>query len=171
MPKPYEYGSTHTHKKTCQYPMCLLFMIAQRVILTVEAKTELQLGNFLHILIIKAEGEEVNVRASTLDAHTLGNDSHVALDWPTEQDLGSGLLVLGSDRLDHVVGQQRLGSLTIFRQLNEGGGTEWGVGGDLDALLLNPFNETSLLEVWVKLNCYKTSEFMRPRIHKCLTLL
>lgn len=64
--------------------------------------------------------------------------------------MSSGLAVLGGNISDNLMTEKRFSSLAIISELNKGSRTKGRVGGNLNALLLDPFNKAGLLEIGVK---------------------
>lgn len=126
-------------------------------LLTIETQSKLKLGNSCHIFLIQGEGEKVNVGTGTLNIHALGDNSDSTFDRPAEKDLSGGLTVLGGNVSDDLVTKERFSSLAIVSELNKGSRTKGRIGGNLDALLLDPFNKAGLLEIGVKFN-YKNND-------------
>lgn len=74
----------------------------------------------------------------------LWNDSDVSLDSPSQKHLASSLVMLLCHGLDKIVFKQWLGGLASFIQGYVGIGTKGGVSGNLNALGLDPFDQSLL---------------------------
>jgi hypothetical protein len=140
----------------------------------VESLTDFKGIDFLVISFFKRPGEDIHVGLDAFLRHTLGDDSSLSFDGPTEQDLSGGLTVLLGNLFDLGVCEERSGLLTIIGQSDERARTERRVGCDVDTLRLNPLNELALLEVRVEFDYIdeknlNTNVFFNP-VYKSHTL-
>lgn len=119
----------------------------------VELQVEVHPGNAVHVLLVKVEGDAVKVLGHDLGARGLGDNSKTSLGRPSEQNLGSSLVVLLSETLEDLMLHQRGGRLSaVHVELDEASRAEGGVSSDSNALSLSKLNKLILLEVGVQLN-------------------
>lgn len=119
----------------------------------VESQSLVKSRDLLELRLLEIEVAHVQVLLESGLGVGLWNDGNAALGDPSEDDLSWGLLVLLSNLGDHLVLEQHWGVGGLLpSELDEGGWTEGGVGGDGDALLLGQADESWLDEVWVVLD-------------------
>ena len=130
-----------------------VYIILTYVGWVVEAQTSVKSRNRLDLVIGEVEIADIQVRGQSGLVVGLWNDSDLALSSPSQEYLSWGLAVLVGDLLDGFVLEQKRGVLgTLHIELVVGNGTEGGVGGHCNAVLLNKIDKRLLREVWVVLD-------------------
>ncbi|KAH3666018.1 hypothetical protein OGAPHI_004207 [Ogataea philodendri] len=119
----------------------------------VETKILVQRVDLLDLLLGQIEVVDIKVLDQSLPLVGLRNHQDVSLGGPSQKDLGSRDIVCLGNGVDHFVFKQRnvLGGLLMV-QLHKRLRTKRGVPNNGNALVLDPFDQFLLSQVWVVLN-------------------
>ena len=117
----------------------------------VESSAGIKRGNGLHLFLLEAKAEQVNVLLHPLRLGGLWNDGSASLDAPSEHNLSGSLTVLCGDFLDFLILEAAV-LLSRHTQLDVGSRSKVAEAGDCDVVGVAESNEPLLSVVRVQLD-------------------
>lgn len=119
----------------------------------VESQALIKSTDGLDLTLVEIKASDVQVLRETALVIALGNNSNSALSSPAEEHLSGSLPVLLGNTLDCGMVEEEGGILgTLHVKLDEAQGSEGGVRGDGNSVLLGVLNQRLLSQVWVVFN-------------------
>lgn len=119
------------------------------VLQVVKTNVLVHISDGLAVFFVKGPRKEIEVGLHTAFVATLRDHGHVAFNGPTQENLACGFTVLVGNCLDTIMLEKWTDGAAAGGEVVKRGRTKGRIGGNVDALLLRPFDETRLLQIRV----------------------